>query len=185
MRIKDPHTILYYQFSNKDKILRTRQFKDNCNFKNFYQENDQLELNIQNKLFIITGKKFNQFFYYDFDKNEIFHLEDLKNPHFYGSLVYVPLNNSIYCLGGNNSKKCEIYRNDEIIYSEYTPDIRLYNKNNQWVEIADMNNHRQEFSTLLFNSYLYAFFGFNHPSNNNTTSIERINVVKNEKWESI
>ena len=185
MRIKAPNTILYYQFVNRDKIIRTRHFVDNCNFKSFYQENDQIELNVQNKLFILTGKKFNQFFCYDFDRNEIQRLAELKNCHFYGSFIYVPFNNSIYCLGGNNSKKCEIYRNDEIIFSEYTNEIKLHVKNNQWVEIAEMNYARQEFSVILFNSYIYAFFGFNNPSNYNTPTIEIISVVTNQKWEVV
>ena len=107
-------------------------------------------------------------------------LEDLKNSHYYGSMIYVPINNSIYCLGGNNSKKCEIYRNDEILYSNFTHDIISDSK--QWTIIPDMNFVRQEFSTVLFNSYLYAFFGHSSTTNCNINTLERINVVKNEKW---
>lgn len=182
MRAKDQHTILYWNM-RKPKLAKTKSFVDNCNYKNYYQENDQLELNWENKLFILNGKKFNQFFCYDFDRNEMMHLAETKYSHFYGNLIYVPLNNCIYCLGGINTKKCEIYRNDEIVYSNYAQDIKI--NRNSWENIPDMHFYRQEFSSLLFNTYLYVFFGFNNSTNSNNNTIERLNVLKNDRWESV
>ena len=62
MRVNSPNSILFHDQRKKTKSLKTRTFVDNCEFKNHYQENDQIELNIQNKLFIVTGSKFRQFF---------------------------------------------------------------------------------------------------------------------------
>lgn len=187
MRLRDPHTIVYFKLKkNNSKVtsgIKTRSFLDNCNFKSHYQENDEIELNIDNKLFILTGRKYNQFFFYDYEKNEMIQLPELKNCHFYGNLIYVPLNNCIYCLGGINSKKCEIYRNDEILFSNISEDIR-FNKN-CWENVAEMNVPRQECSSMLFTNYLYVFFGFNNNLNSNNSSIERINVLKNDTWELI
>jgi N-acetylneuraminic acid mutarotase len=160
-----------------------KTFVDNCNFKYNFQENDEIELNIRNKLFVVTGKKYNQLFYYDFDKNEMSNLAELKYSHYFGSLIYVPLNNSIYCIGGVNSVKCEIYRNDEII-----PPIACNNESklaSKWKSLADLNITRQEFSTIIFNNFLYAFFGFNNEANANNNTVERLNVSLNDKWELI
>ena len=90
--------------------------KDNDSFKTHFQNSDEIELNIDSKLFIVTGKKYSNFFYYNYKKNEITQLEDLLFGHLYGGLFYWNENNTFYCIGGVNSKKCEFYRNDNNIY---------------------------------------------------------------------
>lgn len=180
--------------------LRKIKIPENENFKLHFQNSDEIELNIDNKLFIITGKKSNVFFCYDYTKNEITQLEDLKSSHQYGGLFYCPENNSLYCLGGINSKKCEIYRNDELIYPanlknsyKHNMESNLYNNNNfnnynrpkhySWVVAPEMNVYRQEFAGIIFNNYLYIFFGYNNLTCVNNNTIERLNVSKNDKWE--
>jgi hypothetical protein len=184
MRMKSHNTVLYYKVrKNNTKSLKTRNFINNCNFKFYFQENDEIELNVENKLFILTGKKYNQLFLYEYEKNEISHLSELNNSHYFGNLIYVPVNNCIYCIGGFNSKKCEIYRNDEVLFSNFAQEIKM--NNNTWTNIADLNISRQEFSSVLFNTYLYVFFGFNQHGSANTNKIERLNVLKNDIWEII
>ena len=113
LRLKDSSTIYYYKV--KTNKVKSKTINDKANFRGYFQGEDEIELNLDNRLFIVTGKKYNVFFYYDYERNEIFKLNDLKFSHFFGNLIFCELNNSLYCIGGINSKKCEIYRNDELI----------------------------------------------------------------------
>ncbi len=142
-----------------------------------------MKLNYDNKLFILTGKKHNQFFYYDYEKNEMFQLAETLSSHCGGHLIYNPLNNSIYCLGGLNTKKCEVYKNDEILISNnQQTNENLYNK---WETVPDLNCTRYDFGSIVINGFLYAFFGMNNTTKINNNTIERLNVIKNDSWELI
>ena len=87
-------------------------------------------------------------------------------------MVYCPKNNSIYLIGGSQQKNCEICDIKDI-------------KNLSWRNIPQLNEERQEFGTLCFNNYLYVFFGFNSLKNKHCNSIERLNVEKHYKFETI
>lgn len=177
----DFKTILYYHFPSK--IYKKRIFIDRSEFKANFEINDHIELNYFNKLFILVGKNHNMFFYYDFDLNEVIRLSDSKYSHYSGNMIYIPLNNSIYLLGGFNSKKCELYRNDDLFINNKAEDLSL-NKN-VWNAIPELNIFRQESSCALINKFLYIFFGYNIGIKENNHTIERINVLKNDEWEVI
>ena len=113
--------------------------------------------------------------------NEIFKLSDLKFSHFFGNLIYCELNSCLYCLGGINSKKCEIYRNDEVIFTNLSSDKKILQKT--WESLPDLNVSRHECSSIFHNNFLYIFFGYNNLTNFNNNTIERMNVQKNENWE--
>lgn len=188
IRLIDFKTILYYHF--RSKIYKKRIFIDRSDFKTKYENNENIELNIFNKLFIIIGKNYSSFFYYDFDQNEVFKLSDCKFSHYCGNMIYVPLNNSIYALGGFNSKLCESYRNDQLFFSNKAKENPgTLDKNrcsmSQWMQIAELNIVRQESSTALINNYLYIFFGYNVSIKINNNTIERIDVLKNDKWDYV
>ena len=142
-------------------------------------------MNIDNKLFLISGKKNNLFFCYDGGSNEIERLGDLRFSHFYGSLVYLDLSNCIYCIGGINTKKCEIYRNDNVLFTNNNLINSTKIQQNTWEALPDLNYSRQEFCSLVVNNFIYVFFGFNNLTNGNNNSIERINVNFNDFWEVI
>lgn len=130
------------------------------------------------------------FFYYDFDQNEVMRLADSKFSHYCGNMIFIPINNSIYLLGGFNSKKCEIYRNADLLFSRIANESALTdNSSNQnqncWVTIPELNTFRQESSSALINDVLYIFFGYNIGMKVNNETIERINVNKNDEWELI
>lgn len=156
---------------------------DKSDFKIHYEQDDQIELNLNNKLFVLTGKQHNQFFYYDFDYNEMFMLTETKFSHFCGNLIYIKEVNSIYLIGGFNSKKCEVYRNDDLFYNNRSLEVN-YNKN-IWCSIPDLIVQRQEASCAVINNYLYIFFGLNNKLKANNQNVERIDFTQNEKWELI
>ena len=142
--------------------MKTNKFKakslvDKANLRSYYQGEDEIELNLDNKLFIVTGKKYNMFFYYDYERNEVNKLAELKFSHFFGNLVFCETNNSFYCIGGINSKKCEIYRNDEIINTNnLASDKKFVQK--MWESLPDLNVSRHECSSIFFNNFLFIFF---------------------------
>ena len=48
-----------------------------------------------------------------------------------------------------------------------------------------MCSYRQEFSGIIFNNHLYIFFGFNNITSLNVSTIERLNLNKNDMWETL
>jgi len=112
-------------------------------------------------------------------------LGDLRFSHFYGNLVYLDLNNCIYCLGGINSKKCEIYRNDNVLFLNNNLFNSTKIQQNTWEALPDLNYSRQEFASSVINNSIYVFFGFNNITNEDNNSIERLNVNHNDFWEVI
>ena len=122
------------------------------------------------------------FFYYDYERNEVNKLAELKFSHFFGNLVFCETNNSFYCIGVINSKKCEIYRNDEIINSNNSPSDKK-NVQKMWESLPDLNVSRHECSSIFFNNFLFIFFGYNNLTNFNNNTVERMNILKNECWE--
>ncbi len=154
--------------------FREKNFYDRGNFrKDFTTEADVIQLNLLGKLFMLSGKNFNKFFYYDLSSNSIYNINNTLYSHYYGSMSYCPKNNCIYLLGGNNQTKCEIYN------------MSLINKKTSWKQIPSLNEERQEFATLYFNDFIYVFFGFSSKKGINLSSIERINVNDNAQFEVV
>ena len=171
-KLKDEHKMIIFFITKQS--FREKNFYDKGNFrKDFTTEADVIQLNLFGKLFMLSGKNFNKFFYYDLSTNSIYYINNTLYSHYYGSMVYCPKNNSIYLLGGNNQIRCEIYN------------LNLTNKKISWKQIPSLNEERQEFATLYFNDYIYVFFGFSSKKGINLSSIERINVNDNAQFEVV
>ena len=170
-KLKDDHKIIIFFISKQS--FKEKNFYDKGNFrKDFTTEADVIQLNLYGKLFMLSGKNFNKFYYYDFPSNAIYYLNNTLFSHYYGSMVHCPKNNSIYLLGGNNQIRCEIC-------------YLTSGKKLQWKQIPSLNEERQEFATLYFEDYIYVFFGFNSKKGINLSSIERINVENNSNFEVV
>ena len=170
-KLKDDHKIIIFFISKQS--FKEKNFYDKGNFrKDFTTEADVIQLNLYGKLFMLSGKNFNKFYYYDFPSNAIYYLNNTLFSHYYGSMVHCPKNNSIYLLGGNNQIRCEIC-------------YLTSGKKLQWKQLPSLNEERQEFATLYFEDYIYVFFGFNSKKGINLSSIERINVDNNSNFEVV
>ena len=172
-KLKDDHKIIIFFISKQS--FKEKNFYDKGNFrKDFTTEADVIQLNLLGKLFMLGGKNFNKFYYYDLPSNSIYYINNTLYSHYYGSMVYCNKYNVIYLLGGNNQTKCEV--------------CYLTNQNNkklQWKQIPPLNEERQEFATLFFDDYIYVFFGFSSKKGINLSSIERINVNTNNNFEVV
>ena len=172
-KLKDDHKIIIFFISKQS--FKEKNFYDKGNFrKDFTTEADVIQLNLLGKLFMLGGKNFNKFYYYDLPSNSIYYISNTLYSHYYGSMVYCNKYNVIYLLGGNNQTKCEV--------------CYLTNQNNkklQWKQIPPLNEERQEFATLFFDDYIYVFFGFSSKKGINLSSIERINVNTNNNFEVV
>ena len=106
-------------------------FKDKCNFKmNYKIYCGNIYLNLEHKLFIVTGQNYNLFFFYDLTTNEIFRLSDLSFNHCRGSLIFIKKINSIICISGKNNNKCEIFNLDHITFPSKEDNISFPSINN-------------------------------------------------------
>ena len=171
IRLKDESKFLIFSIENLS--FKERFFIDRANFvKEITSLNDIIQLNNKNVLYMLMGKRSNKLFYYNYQINSIFFACNTLYSHNYGSMVFCPKNNSIYLIGGAQQKNCEIC------------DIKDL-KNLTWKSVPQLNEERQEFGTLCFNNYLYVFFGFNSIKNKHCNSIERLNVEKHYKFETI
>ena len=171
MRLKDATKFLI--FSIESLSFKERFFIDRSNFaKEIVSIHDITDLNHKNILYMLLGKRNNKLFYYNYQINSVLFGCTTLFSHNYGSMVYCPKNNSIYLLGGNQQKNCEIC------------DIKDL-KNLSWKILPQLNEERQEFGTLCFNNDLYVFFGFNSIKNRHCTTIERLNVENPLRFEVI
>ena len=183
-KLKDKLKILIFSYENQN--FTEKNYIDKGNFKReLTSEKDIIQLNINNKLYLLSGKKHNKFYCYDYSSNSIYFLNNTIFSHYYGSIVHCPKNKKIYLLGGNSQPNCEVYSN---ISSQSFSSMTLnhfHSKNNSWKKIPSLHEERQEFAAMYFNDYIYAFFGFSHVKGSNLSSIERINVNKNDKFEIV
>ena len=171
IRLKDETKFLIFSIENLS--FKERFFIDRAGFaKEITSLNDIIQLNHNNILYMLMGKRNNKLFYYNYQINSIFFSCLTLYSHNYGSMIYCPKNNSIYLIGGNQQKNCEICEIKDL-------------KNLVWKTLPPLNEERQEFGSLCFNNYLYVFFGFNSIKNKHCTTIERLDVEKNNKFETI
>jgi hypothetical protein len=170
-KLKDDKKMLIFNISTQG--FKEKIYNDNCNFKeNLPFECDVMQLNIDGKLYILSGQKYNKFYYYDYPSNSVYFISDTLHTHYYGSFVFCKKNNSMYLIGGNNQLKNEIYHFDN-------------NSKCKWENLPPLNEERQEFGCICVNNFIYVFFGFSPMTGKNLSSIECINVDKNEKFEII
>jgi hypothetical protein len=86
--------------------------------------------------------------------------------------VHCQKNNSLYLIGGNNQLQNEIYYFDN-------------NPKYEWEALPPLNEERQEFASICVGDCIYVFFGFSPMTGKNLSSIECINVDKNDQFEVI
>ena len=167
-KIKDERKIIIFSLNNQ--TFKEKSYIDNTNFKaNLTNETDITQLNLNNKLYILSGKKYNKFYTYDYPSNTIYFIANTLYSHYYGTIVYVSKNNMIYLLGGNNQPRCEVFSFDDI----------------KWKALPSLNEERQEFASMYYKNFVYVFFGFSPKKGINLSSIERINVDTNDRFEVI
>ena len=122
IKIKYYNSIMIWNHLNQ-KLMRISDFVDNCEFKLNYQVfAGNIFLNLQNKLFIVTGSNFNMFFFYDPIKNQMYRLPSLKDNHCRGGLIYIKYFNAILCISGKYTKKVEVFKLDEFNLNNFTDD---------------------------------------------------------------
>ncbi len=171
-KIKDERKIIIFSYTTQS--FKEKIYTDKGNFKkDMSSESDITQLNLNNKLYILSGKKYNKFYYYDYSSNSIYLINNTLFSHYYGAMVYCNKTDSIYLLGGNNQIKCE--------------SLKILNniKKSEWKIIPSLNEERQEFASMYFNNYIYVFFGFSPKKGINLSSIERININKLDKFEVV
>ena len=171
-KIKDERKIIIFSYATQS--FKEKIYTDKGNFKkDMSSESDITQLNLNNKLYILSGKKYNKFYYYDYSSNSIYLINNTLFSHYYGAMVYCNKTDSIYLLGGNNQIKCE--------------SLKILNniKKSEWKIIPSLNEERQEFASMYFNNYIYVFFGFSPKKGINLSSIERININKLDKFEVV
>ena len=172
-KLKDDHKIIIFYIGKQS--FKEKNFYDKANFRrDFTTEADVIQLNLMGKLFMLGGKNFNKFYYYDYPSNSIYYLNTALYSHYYGSMVYCPKYNMIYLLGGNNQVRCETC---------YLNNANL--KKLTWKPLPSLNEERQEFASIYFDDYIYVFFGFSSKKGINLSSIERINVNTNTQFEVV
>ena len=172
-KLKDDHKIIIFFISKQS--FKEKNFYDRGNFrKDFTTEADVIQINVGGRLFLLSGKNFNKFYFYDYPSNSIHYICTALFSHYYGSMVYCNKHNVIYLLGGNNQDKCEAcYINNNNL------------KKMSFKNMPSLNEARQEFATIYFDDYIYVFFGFSPKKGVNLSSIERMNVNTNSQFEVV
>ena len=175
LKIKDNRKILIFNILNQ--TFKEKNYFDKNNFKkDFKSQSDLIQMNFNNnKLFILSGKKFNKLFYYDYYSNNLYFLVYSIYSHYLGNIIFCKKNNFIYLLGGNSQIHCE--RINAKNFNQI--------KTEKFKNIPPLNEDRQEFSSMYFKNYIYVFFGFSLKKGKNLNSIERININTHEKFEII
>ena len=172
-KLKDERNMIIFSLTTQS--YKEKVFSDRGNFKkDMTSEKDISQLNLNNKLYMLSGRNYNKFYYYDYPTNSVYFINNSLFSHYLGQMVYCEKTDSIYLLGGSNQIRCEMLKidNSNITQSE-------------WIKLSNLNEEREEFGIIYFNDYIYVFFGFSPSKGGNLSSIERINVDNNKKFELV
>ena len=170
MKLKEDKIII---FSINKQNFKEKKYIDKGMFYSYNEEEkDIINLNTNKKLFLLGGKNYNNFFYYDYKSNTLFFASNTLYSHQYGEMIYCPKNNSIYLLGGSDQKNCEKCCIDSM-------------QSLLWEDIPEFNEERREFAAIYYKDYIYIFFGISVLKSSFVSSIERLNIDKNDKFEII
>ena len=172
-KVKDSQIMII--FSLKNQTFKEINYIDKSNFSKEINEKENdaiIQLNLNNKLYLLSGKKNNKLYYYDYETNTLNYIGNTIYEHNYGAMVYCQRYNAIYILGGENQTKCEI----SYLKSKENLDLKV---------IPSLNEERQKFASMYFNQYIYVFFGYSIQKGKNLSSIERINININDKFEVV
>ena len=157
-------SILAFDYENK--TFSFHDFSDLNNFKKNYKESlnnnnkGNLFLNINEYLYIITGKNYNMLYIYDSINKTMNKLSELKYNHSNGNLIYYE--NNLICLSGDYTKSVEIY----------------YIKKNTWNNMPNMLNERSSSGVcILDNKYILNLFGYNMPNKKYLDNIEYLDMT--------
>ena len=179
---KFQNSIICFEVETKSSEIK---IINNSNFNNDYNESinqsnkfsNSIYLIKNNNYYIITGYNCNKFYEYNHQKKKINQYSDLKFNHSNGLMINY--SDNIICLSGDNSKKVELFLQNE----------------NKWIELPEMQLERSHFSScILKNRYLFAFFGYNLPNQTYINSIEyldlfnyniKINNIKEGKFNDL
>lgn len=174
--------VISFNVTNNEMTINEADFS-NTNYESFLHFSRNI--NINGTLFINGGWReenkiaMKTHLSYETKSKKVYEEAEMIHGHCAHSLLYVPPQ-YIYCVSGVGTAKCERYD--------------LYSKT--WVEIAELNFHRQNTSLFYFNEqYLYAFGGLNWNDDMREFSyietVERLDVGyfgqtnQIEKWEQI
>ena len=180
LKLKDKRKILI--FNLKTQLFKEKIYFDKGNFrKELSSEADVIQLNLNNNLYMLSGKESNKFYYYNINTNCIIYINNSLYSHYYGVLLFGKKNNVIYLLGGNNQKNCEMYNLNNCASGYSQKNIKK-----KWKSIPSLKEARQEFGALIYNDdFLYVFFGFSYIKGVNLNSIERMDINTHEKFETV
>ena len=158
--------IHFLKFDILNNSFQLISFADYSNYTINFNKDNITYLNINNNVFIITGKNNDLFYFFNYKKKSITKLSNLKYNHLNGGLI--KYDNKIICISGNFTKKIEAY------------DLKL----NKWNDsiIKEMNQERAKSSFLIVNNFIYAFYGYNYIQNKYINNIE---YYDNNLWKEI
>jgi hypothetical protein len=101
-------------------------------------------------------------------------ISGLNEDHKGGSFVYIPWNNSIYCISGISSVLCEKLK------------LNKYHKagNSEWIPDSKLENPRAYYATYVQNDHnIFIIFGFNFFMKEIASSIQKYDTKQpNAKW---
>lgn len=176
IKLVDETKILIFRVNYKnpkDSELLFRKFKDKCNFFNYFREKlerrNELQLNLKKKLIIVFNK---ESYIYNLKTNEmrVLALSALNDYHVNGNLLYVPYDNSIYCISGRYSYSVEKLK---------LPNLKcnFYNLSEKWSSVCILENTRAYFCSFVINKkIIYNILGFNYLLNEHCIDIVKIDV---------
>ena len=175
-------SIISFSISQKTKTIKNIDFPQILPTNHFL--NYSRSLNVNGLLYINGGfdevlkNSYKTHLIYNPKSNKLVQGQDMIYGHGAHSIMFIPPN-YIVAVSGSSTAKCERY------------DI----SNNTWVEIAEVNYHRQNSSMFFHNEqHIYIFGGLRYDTNKNdfryVDTVERIDIgfgdySPNQKWEII